>query len=213
MKAQKEGVVKPRKKITDEILKQIGKSVLLVFVIVAVAAIVMVRSTIVSSQEQELKLESESAMHELTGFLEKYAKVAEQLAVNPELRTLLSETTPGDSILEHEKMDTVRKYLQNVVGTDPDNFMASWIADMDTSVLTQSDNFTSDESWIFSERVWYSCVETGETVLTEPYLDPSSGKMILSAVAPVYDASGSNPLGVCRSGYFFGPYGRGYEQL
>lgn len=196
MKAQKEGVVKPRKKITDEILKQIGKSVLLVFVIVAVAAIIMVRSTIVSSQEQELKLESESAMHELTGFLEKYAKVAEQLAVNPELRTLLSETTPGDSILEHEKMDTVREYLQNVVGTDQDNFMASWIADMDTSVLTQSDNFTSDESWIFSERVWYSCVETGETVLTEPYLDPSSGKMILSAVAPVYDASGSNPLGV-----------------
>jgi len=156
----------------------------------------MVRSTIISSQEQELTLESESAMYELTGFLEKYEKVAEQLAVNPEIRTLLSETKPGDSILEHEKMGTVREFLQNVVGTDADNFLASWIADMDTSVLTQSDNFTSDESWVFTERVWYPCVETGKTVLTEPYLDPSSGKIILSAVSPVYNASGSEPLGV-----------------
>lgn len=75
MKAQKDGAAKPRKKIADEILKQIGKSVLPVFVIVAVVAIVMVWSTIISSQKQELMLESESVMHELTGFLEKYAKV------------------------------------------------------------------------------------------------------------------------------------------
>ena len=185
MKAQKEGEMHPKKRITDEILKQIGKSVLLVFIIVAVVAIVMMRSAVVSSQEQELTLESEAALHELTGFFGTYAKVAQQLAVNPDIQSVLSETKPGQSVLEHAKMDTVRKFLQNVVETDADNFLAAWIADKDTSVVTQSDNFTSDESWVFTERVWYAQVENGKTAFTEPYVDPSTGNMIVSAVAPV----------------------------
>ena len=121
MKKLKEGEMHPKKRIADEILKQIGKSVLLVFVVVAVVAIFMMRSAVVSSQKQDLTLESEAALHELSGFFGTYSKVAQQLAVNPEIRTLLAETKQGNSILEHEKMDTVRTYLQNVVQTDPDN--------------------------------------------------------------------------------------------
>ena len=195
MKGQKEGASGPKRKIADEILVQIGNSVLIVFLVVAVVTILMVRSEIFSSKKKELSLESRSAVHELSGFLEKYGKVSQQLAVNPDIRSVLQETGPGSSILEHEKMDSVREYLLNVVGTDPDNFMATWIADMDTSVITQSDNFTSDETWVFEERIWYPCVESGKTVLTEPYVDPSTGKLILSAVSPVYDTQG-NPLGV-----------------
>ena len=159
MKGQKEGASGPKRKIADEILVQIGNSVLIVFLVVAVVTILMVRSEIFSSKKKELSLESRSAVHELSGFLEKYGKVSQQLAVNPDIRSVLQETGPGSSILEHEKMDSVREYLLNVVGTDPDNFMATWIADMDTSVITQSDNFTSDETWVFEERIWYPCVE------------------------------------------------------
>ena len=196
MKKRKEGEMHPKERIADEILKQIGKSVLLVFVVVAVVAIFMMRSAVVSSQKQDLTLESEAALHELSGFFGTYSKVAQQLAVNPEIRTLLAETKQGNSILEHEKMDTVRTYLQNVVQTDPDNFLAAWIADKDTSTVTQSDNYTSDENWIFTERVWYSQVETGKTALTEPYQDPSTGSVIVSAVSPVYDETDNSLTGV-----------------
>ena len=196
MKKLKEGEMHPKKRIADEILKQIGKSVLLVFVVVAVVAIFMMRSAVVSSQKQDLTLESEAALHELSGFFGTYSKVAQQLAVHPEIRTLLAETKQGNSILEHEKMDTVRTYLQNVVQTDPDNFLAAWIADKDTSTVTQSDNYTSDENWIFTERVWYSQVETGKTALTEPYQDPSTGSVIVSAVSPVYDETDNSLIGV-----------------
>lgn len=196
MKKQKDGEMHPKKRITDEILRQIGRSVLFVFVIVAIVAIVIVRSVISAAKETELTLESESALYELTGFLEKYEKVAEQLAVNPEIREILADTKPGDDINEHEEMECTRDFLNSVVQTDPENFLSAWIADMDTSKLTQSDGFTSDETWVFTERVWYPCVEAHKTVLTDPYIDPSSGKMIISAVAPVYDQAGNEPLGV-----------------
>ena len=40
----------------------------------------------------------------------------------------------------------------------------------------------------------YSCIETGKTALTEPYIDSSTGEIILSAATPVYD-EGGNVLG------------------
>lgn len=103
MKAQKkDGEGHPQKRITDEILVQIGRSVLFVFAIVAVVAIVIVQFAISSSKEMELRLESEAAVHELNGFLSKYIKSAQQLAVNPDIRFVLSETKPGDDIRQRK---------------------------------------------------------------------------------------------------------------
>ena len=50
-----------RKRIADEIMTQIGKSVILVFLVVAAVAIFMVAWTIMSSKKNELTLESKAA--------------------------------------------------------------------------------------------------------------------------------------------------------
>lgn len=197
----KKGEVKstqPKKKrIADEILFQVGRSVLLVFLVVAVVAILMVRWIIVSSKESELTLQSLSASHQLTGFFEQYASGSAQLAVNPEIKSVLLETTPGKTLSEAEKMETVRQNLINVQKADAENILAAWIADLDTSSLTQSDGYTSGDDWKITERVWYdACVQTGTTVLTEPYVDPATEKIILSAVTPVFDDSTGEMIGV-----------------
>lgn len=183
---------KKQRRIADEILFQVGKSVLAVFLIVAVIAIFIVRWLVVSSKETELTLQSKSASYQLTGFFEQYETASAQLAVNPEIKSVLEETTPGKNILDAEKMATVKQNLESIVETDTENIMAAWIADLDTSVITQSDGFTSDEDWVFTERVWYKqCADADKTVLTEPYVDPASGKTILSAVTPVFDEAGN----------------------
>ncbi len=66
----------------------------------------------------------------MTGFFEQYASGSAQLAVNPEIKSVLLETTPG------------------------------------------------------------------KTVLTEPYVDPATEKIILSAVTPVFDDSTGEMIGV-----------------
>lgn len=186
-----------KKRIADEILLQVGQSVLIVFLVVAIVAIFMVQWIIVASKKSELKLQSESAANQLTGFFEEYIKASAQLAVNPEIQYVLTETRAGDNILETEKMDTVKQNLANIVQTDTENIMTTWIADMDANVLTQSDGYTSGDDWEITGRVWYQpCMETGATVLTEPYVDPASQKVILSAVTPVYDTTGTQILGV-----------------
>lgn len=183
---------KKQRRIADEILFQVGKSVLAVFLVVAIVAIFMVRWLIVNSKESELTLQSRAASYQLAGFFEQYETASRQLAANPEIKSVFEETTPGKNILDAEKMDTVKQNLERIVETDTENIMATWIADKDTSVITQSDGYTSGDDWVFTERVWYKqCEESGKTVLTEPYTDPASGKTILSAVTPVYDEAGS----------------------
>ena len=183
--------IKPRKRIADEIMMQIGKSVILVFLIVAIVAIVMVSWTIMTSRETELTLESSAAARQLTGFLEQYIRSVEQLAVNPEIKDVMLQTGAGDDILQADKMDTVKTNLVNIANTDPENTMSVWISDLDASVLTQSDGYTSGEGWDVTTREWYKCIDLRSTILTEPYVDSSTGKMILSAVSPVYDDAGT----------------------
>lgn len=186
---------KSRKRIADEIMYQIGKSVILVFLIVAIVAIVMVGWTIMTSKETELTLESSAAANQLTGFLEQYIRGVEQLSVNPEIKDVMLQTGAGDDILQADNMDTVRANLINIANTDPENTMAVWISDLDASVLTQSDGFTSGEGWDVTTREWYKCIDLGRTILTEPYVDSATGKMILSAVSPVYDDATGSAIG------------------
>lgn len=183
---------KPKKRIADEIMKQIGKSVILVFLIVA---IVMVGWTIMTSKETELTLESSAAANRLTGFLEQYIRSVEQLAVNPEIKDVMLQTGAGDDILQADNMDTVRNNLIGIANNDIENTLSVWISDLDASVLTQSDGFTSGEGWDVTTREWYKCIDLGRTILTEPYIDSSTGKMILSAVSPVYDDAAGTAIG------------------
>lgn len=80
--------------------------------------------------------------------------------------------------------------MLNIAKADSDNILAVWIADLDANALAQSDGFTSSDGWYIQERPWYYCMEQGVTIFTEPYIDKSTGQLILSSVAPVYDMQG-----------------------
>lgn len=194
MKHQKEKK-SSKKKIADEILQQIGGSVIFVLLLIAVVAICMVGWLIITSKEKELTQESNAAANQLTGFLEQYTKSTEQLSVNPEIKSVMQEITAGDDILQAQNMDTVMDNLIKIANTDKENVMAVWISDLDASALAQSDGFISEEGWDITGRGWYGCITGKKTVLTEPYVDSSTGKLILSAASPVYDDATGEVLG------------------
>ncbi len=192
---QQEKTKIPKKGIETKILRQIGGSVILVLLLIEIVSICMVGWLFFSSKKAELTQESNAAANQLTGFLEQYTKSVEQLAVNPEIRQVMAETKPGDYMMDAEKADTAMENLIGIAKTDTENVLSAWMSDLDTSSLAQSDGFISDESWDITGRGWYGCIETGEPILTEPYLDSSTGKMILSAACPVFDNANGTVLG------------------
>lgn len=194
MKQQKKSSIS-KKRIADEILRQIGGSVILVFLLIAAVAICMVAWLSISARKTELIQESRATANQLTGFLEQYTKSVEQLAANPEIKQVMRETKAGGNISQAAQKDAVLNNLANIAASDSDNVMAVWISDLDASSFLQSDGLTNEEDWDITGRSWYSCIETKQTILTEPYVDSTNGKMVLSAAAPVYDDVTGDILG------------------
>ncbi len=184
-----------KNKIASQILTQVGKVVFSVFGITGVVVIVIFAMQINSSNKSDLTLQSQSVAWEVSDFFDQYTRIVQSAAASPTMQRLLEETKAGDNILEAENYPAAFDYMCKLVQTDPENIMAVWVGDIDADMLTQSDEFTSGDDWEITERAWYSCVEKGEPILTEPYVDSSTGLTILSAACPVYDESGS-PIGV-----------------
>lgn len=183
-----------RKQISNEISIRILSVVITIFVIFSIVVAIMIGNISLSSQKDELELQSKAASYQLETFFKKYTTTAEQMALNPDIREILTETKSGDSIKEATLYQDVFKELQSHQATD--SVLAAWIGDIDANVLTQSDGYTSDSSFDITQRDWYQVTQTGKSMLTNAYTDVSTGKLILSAAAPVYDPSGKNVVGV-----------------
>ena len=183
------------KSIVDTMIIQMMKHVGVVFIIVLVVSAFLIGNQATDSKETELTWESKSAAFQMADFFDPYLKTVEQMAVDEEIQSVLKATKASDNILEAEDYQKVYRYMVRVQQIDPENVLAVWIGDADANVLTQSDGFTSGADFEITKREWFNCTSTGEAMLTEPYTDASTGDLILSAAAPVYDSNG-NVLGV-----------------
>lgn len=179
-----------KRRIANEILLSIGRSVLLVLAIVAVMSIFMVRLVIMSSKQDELTLESKAASYQLADFFDQYARTVETLAVNLEILEVMADTKQGQDLTAHSKYSAVMENLVRIQQADSDNIMAVWICDIDPSKITQSDGYVSGSDFDATQRAWYECVKQKKTFLTPPYVDISTGMQILTAAVPAYDANG-----------------------
>lgn len=197
---KKDGVTMKKKKINkgiaNEILIKIGNNVLLVFIAIAIVATFITYSIVMSSKETELTLESESASYQLADFFDQYGQITEQMAVNPQIRELLKEVTANDIISQANGWPTVFENLKNITAMDTENIQATWVGEIDSSVLAQSDGFISEKGWDITSRPWFACTKTGTTLLTEPYIDASTGNLIITIASPIYDNEKQNVLGV-----------------
>ena len=182
--------------IAEEIQVSILSKVVIVFVIVAAVVTFMVGNISLSAQKNDLEMQSKAAAYQLELFFEEYTTVVEQMALNTDVKTLLEETGPGANITESERYATVFNSMKKIVAADSDNIQAVWVGDIDANVVTQSDGYTSGSDFEITERAWYKAVEEEKTILTDAYVDVSTGNVILSAATPVYDQNGQNIIGV-----------------
>lgn len=197
MKKQKNEAEKTsRKQISREITTRILSVVISIFVLFCVVVAVMIGNTSLSAQKDELELQSAGASYQMETFFKKYSTIVDQMAMNPDIINLVEGTKAGDDITKAPMYKEVFSDLQKDQEYDGDNILAAWVGDIDANVLTQSDGYTSDDTFEITERAWYTAASEQTTMFTNAYTDASTGKLILSAAAPIYDKSGKNVTGV-----------------
>lgn len=185
-----------RKKISNEIAVRVVTVVSAVFLVILLVVTYMISDISVKANKKELTNESKSASYQLDGFFTKYLTTVEQMSLNTHLQDLLQGTKAGEDIRKNALFNKGFEEMQKVAETDSANILASWIGDADANVLTQSDGFTSDDSFDITGREWFQVTETKAPMLTAPYIDASTGKFIVSAAAPIFDGTGESVVGV-----------------
>ena len=184
-----------KKGISQQILKQIGISVTAVLIVIAVVVLLQINNMGTTANDTELKLESEAAALQLEKYFAPFERMVEQQAVNTEIKAIINTTGKGQDITRNIKYSTVFNNMLDTKRLDDNNILAVWISDIDANVVTQSDKFTSGADFDITSRPWFECTKVGKTVLTDPYVDASTGQKVLSVAAPVVNIMGT-PVGV-----------------
>lgn len=189
MKTQKKSLLK-------KILMFIGIPVAVAFCAAAVITLNTVNKSVTDLSTKDLADSSKAASFELSQYFNKYIEVAKQMATNSELEALFMKTQPGMPLTSVEGFAQIKQTLDNVQKTDSDGIVVSWIADIDSSQLIQSDGYITGADYRIEERPWYQeLVERQDVFLTEPFVDAVSGNIIISVVAPVYQSGTTNLIG------------------
>lgn len=191
MKPKKEKQLKAKKqagrgRIQKEILVQIGRTVTGLLVVLALVMGVMLTSIVNDANKTEIQLRSEVASWEVSDFFQPYLGMVENMAMNPQAQQVLFDTVEGKNIKRQRDYATTERYLYNLAKGDDNPVDAAWLVDLDSSSLMMSSGYTSNGGFDASQYEWYACIETNQTVYSEPYISFTSEVPVISLACPVY---------------------------
>lgn len=186
-----------RRSILFKILVGIITPVILCLCILLFTLFSFIKMDIQATTKNELTANSKQAAFQVENFFTEYIMMTKTVAAQPKFESFFNTTTPGTPILQAPGFADVKGSLDRAAALDSENITACWIADFDSSQLTQSDNYTSGPDWDVTTRGWYKTITAeNKPILTPPYVDSASGEMIVSAISPVYDPATSQMIGV-----------------
>lgn len=155
--------------------------------VIAVLVVVVVYNLLIKANNTELQQDSEAISLQVEKYFSPFERMVKQLALDEDVQTILTTTKAGQKMTENEVYPAVLKKLVAVAGLDTENIQGVFTADLDSNASITSAGGISGDDYDCTTRTWYSCTQTGETMLTKTYVAASTGKTILSAVTPVFD--------------------------
>lgn len=171
---------------------QIGISIPILIILLISAGLILqsVKRTTTGLLDNELTAKSEVVSLEAYSFFKQYIEVTKQLAANYEVELIMRDVTGTQRIPAHKDYKNMKNTLNNSAASDTQNILACWLGDFDSSQLSQSDGYTSEVGWDVTARPWYAVKDSKSSMLTAPYVDASTGKLIVSAASPVITNGG-----------------------
>lgn len=176
-----------RKSILTKMLTGLSLPIVIVLVIASFFILTIVEKSISELTIRSLTSESQSASYQASEFFTVYLKGSQYAASNYYMQKAIEDTSKEIRFKDIEGYNDLKKTLEKIVLNNTENILSSWIASFDSSQAAQSGGFTTEEGWDITKRPWYRVSETKKPVLTEPYIDTSTGNLIITAASPVLD--------------------------
>lgn len=176
-----------RNGIKAQIQKKIGASVAGVMAIVTIVVVVVVYRLLTSANNTQLQQDSQAAALDVEKYFVPFERMVEQQAIHKDVIKYLNTTGAGQRMDDNALYSVVLDVMKAEKELDDDNVMSMFIVDIDADGGITSDGYVSESGFNVESRAWYECVRLEKTILTEPYLDVSTGEMVVSVATPIFD--------------------------
>ncbi|WP_352399200.1 methyl-accepting chemotaxis protein [Anaerotignum sp.] len=174
-----------RKMILTTIVPSVIMFLVLIFIVVG-----HVKESISEQSNEVIKRSSISASWQISQYLTDYMSMVETGAVNNTFKNFMENVGPETNAKDSPDFEAVMNELKQLEYLDTTNIQAAWIGDLDSSQLIMSDGYVSDlgGDWEITERAWYiSMMERLGVAVSEPYIDQSTQKLVVTIACPVYN--------------------------
>lgn len=154
-----------------------------------------VKGAVSGLASQKLEADSTAISNQVSEFFTQFMSGASQSASNYQLESFIKSIKGNDRMNATANYSLIKITLDKMSAVDTQNILAAWVGDFKTSQITQSDSYNSPEGWDITGRPWYQVKTTRAPLITEPYADASTGQLIVTASAPIFDSVTQEVIG------------------
>ncbi len=186
-----------KRSLLSKILLFIGIPVVITYCALAVITLNTANHSVSEITTKELAARSQAASYQIDGIFIKYMEMATQMAGNSQFEQLCYATTPTVGITSAPGFPEALTTMVNVEKSDPENIMCTWVVDFETNQITDSDGWIGDPDWDATTRPWYQkLLDTKGVIMTDPYIDSTTGFVVVSSIAPIFKLGTQEIIGV-----------------
>lgn len=165
-------------------------TVVAIFFVVAVVIYSNARQVIVDDLYTSLSYEKEKIGVSVNDLLQPASDSVELLNANAYVRNFIAEVDSADTVKATEGYSELIQTL-NLIKNNNKNLLNVYIGLDAVNTLIMQDEFEPPADYNMMERGWYSStVQNNRLTVTDPYIDASSGKMVVSVTAPILNDAG-----------------------
>lgn len=182
------------KKISSKILLAVGSTLIVLLLITGVVIINYSAKSYSARETEFLQSKGEQVSLETELFFQRYMTIVETMAADQNVIDLMRTSGTRDEAIKSPYFRDVCNMLERTQKLEADTILTTYVADIDASVLIDSDLWISAEDYDVTTRDWYQAVTDRGLIITEPYEDADTGNLVVTISTPVYN--GSEILGV-----------------
>lgn len=179
-----------------KILFTLAIPVIIVFIAAQGFILTMIQNPIKNMSKAQIESLTIAASYQISEYFSKYIETVKQMGANAEYDNFFMEVKPGTKVKELSQFPQLMDSLTRV-GNSGTSIDTAWIADVDSSILVQSNGVVTETGWEIKERPFYQqIISIKDIILTEPYQDALTKKWIISIINPIYHKTNHMLIGV-----------------
>lgn len=185
---------KVRWSVMNDMLLKIAVPVIFAVIASGVICLLIAKDEIYTLSQKHMASMAGEGAYSIQAMMDKYEECAEVMAMDSQVQSILQNTTAGASFTTMPEYTRLYQTMHNIADNDPENILITWIADADSSQILTTAGFHQSlaDGWDIETRPWWTEVKQYRTtIVTEPYIDSYSNKMVVSFITPVYGSDGT----------------------